>query len=104
MQAFPAWNPPGGTLGGIVVEARARADILTSERAELLARARDVAAAPAFARALRRDHVAVIAEVKRRSPSKGWINADISAKEQASSYERGCAAAISVLTEPALSR
>jgi indole-3-glycerol phosphate synthase len=44
--------------------------------------------------------VAVIGEVKRRSPSKGWINAKISAPDQASAYERGGAAAISVLTEP----
>jgi indole-3-glycerol phosphate synthase len=99
VQAFPAWNTPGGTLGGIVAEARVRAENLISRRAELIAQARDVPAAPAFAAALRRDHVAVIAEVKRRSPSKGWINADISAVDQASSYERGCAAAISVLTE-----
>lgn len=45
--------------------------------------------------------VAVIAEVKRRSPSKGWINADITAADQAKAYELGGASAISVLTEPA---
>src|SRR5439155_27248669 len=33
--------------------------------------------------------------------SKGWINADISAPDQAADYETGGAAAISVLTEPA---
>jgi indole-3-glycerol phosphate synthase len=42
----------------------------------------------------------VIAEVKRKSPSKGVINAGISAVDQARAYERGGAAAISVLTEP----
>jgi indole-3-glycerol phosphate synthase len=56
--------------------------------------------APGFAAALRGRHVGVIAEVKRRSPSKGWINPGISAVDQAQSYERGGAAAISVLTEP----
>jgi indole-3-glycerol phosphate synthase len=43
----------------------------------------------------------VIAEVKRRSPSKGWINPGLSAEDQARAYERGGAAGISVLTEPA---
>ena len=100
MQAFPAWTPPGGTLGGIVAEARQRVDALLPTRAELLARIRDVPKAPSFSAALRTDRVAVIAEVKRRSPSKGWINAEISAPEQAKAYERGGAAAISVLTEP----
>jgi indole-3-glycerol phosphate synthase len=53
-----------------------------------------------FSSALRRTDVAVIAEVKRRSPSKGWIRASLAAGEQASRYEAGGAAAISVLTEP----
>jgi indole-3-glycerol phosphate synthase len=45
--------------------------------------------------------VGVIAEIKRRSPSKGAINLDMSAVEQARAYERAGAAALSVLTEPA---
>jgi indole-3-glycerol phosphate synthase len=101
VQASPAWTPPGGTLGAIVAEARQRVDALLPTRDELRARARDISRPPCFVTALRTPRVALIAEVKRRSPSKGWINAEISAPEQASAYERGGAAAISVLTEPA---
>jgi indole-3-glycerol phosphate synthase len=50
--------------------------------------------------ALSREHVAVIAELKRRSPSKGTINAGLDARRQAERYETGGASALSVLTEP----
>ncbi len=42
----------------------------------------------------------VIAECKRRSPSRGVLRADYDPVAIATSYERGGAAAISVLTEP----
>lgn len=45
------------------------------------------------------DIVSVIAEVKRKSPSAGWINRDLSAAGQASVYVHGGASAISVLTD-----
>jgi indole-3-glycerol phosphate synthase len=57
-------------------------------------------AAPSFAGALARSDVGIIAEVKRRSPSKGAIRESIAAREQAVAFESGGAAAISVLTEP----
>lgn len=41
-----------------------------------------------------------MAEIKRHSPSKGALNPSIDAAAQASAFEQGGAAAISVLTEP----
>src|SRR5262245_8425925 len=46
------------------------------------------------------DRVNVIAECKRRSPSKGLLAADYDPVRIARQYEQGGAAAISVLTEP----
>lgn len=46
-------------------------------------------------------HVRVIAEVKRRSPSRGWLNEYMNVVEMASAFVRGGAAAISVLTDDA---
>jgi anthranilate synthase/indole-3-glycerol phosphate synthase/phosphoribosylanthranilate isomerase len=50
--------------------------------------------------AINTDGIAVIAEIKRASPSKGDIDANVHAPQQALLYARGGAAAISVLTEP----
>ena len=100
MQASPVWNPPRGTLGGIVAEAFERAAALRAHEAELRREVDRAPAAPSLVDALRGATVGVIAEVKRRSPSKGWINPGLTAADQARAYERGGAAAISVLTEP----
>ena len=56
--------------------------------------------AASLRQALARDDVAVIAELKRRSPSSGIINPVLSAGSQARAYVRGGASAISILTEP----
>jgi len=53
-----------------------------------------------FETALAADGLQVIAEIKRRSPSRGDLNTTLDPAEQALRYEAGGAAAISVLTEP----
>lgn len=58
-------------------------------------------APPSFAQALRRGDgkLAVIAEIKRRSPSAGAIKEGVSAVEQARRYQAAQASALSVLTD-----
>ena len=55
---------------------------------------------PEFEKALRRDELSFICEVKKASPSKGIIAEDFPYRVIASEYEAAGAAAISCLTEP----
>ncbi len=52
-----------------------------------------------FIAALQRDAINIIAEIKRRSPSKGIIRADFDPESIAANYTANGAACISVLTE-----
>ncbi len=77
--------------------SRAKAD--HSERADWRRRAERRGPSPSLRDALRGKSVAVIAEVKRSSPSKGAINVNLDAAGRARIYEAAGASAISVLTE-----
>lgn len=79
--------------------------ILTATRAEVDRRRRATVLGPReggvrdFAAALNRPGVSLIAEHKRRSPSAGVIREELTLEEIVGAYERGGAAALSVLTE-----
>ena len=66
----------------------------------LISEARDQPATRGFRAALAASStLAVISEIKRRSPSKGDLNAGLDPAEMARTYERGGAACLSVLTD-----
>jgi len=81
-----------------VRQAWKRAEKLHEVRASSPSRA-SISPRRSLVSALRKDSVAVIAEVKRSSPSKGAINPGLNAADRAALYESGGAAAVSVLTE-----
>lgn len=98
-QASRSWVPASGPLGQLTERSRLRARESELARAELVA---IVAASPApgdFAAALRLPAVAVIAELKRSSPSKGDIAPSLDTTARTRAYVSGGAAALSILTE-----
>ena len=86
------------------IVARRREDVAEAKAARPmgeLQRAASEAAPPIdFVARLAESPPAVVAEIKRASPSKGDIAPGMDAAEQALRYARGGAAGISVLTEP----
>jgi len=66
---------------------------------EIRARVKDRGPTRDFAGALRASGMSLIAEIKRRSPSRGMIRADVDPVEVARIYETHGARAISVLTD-----
>ena len=84
-------------LERILAVKRAEIDAAQDSRIEIKARAapppRD------FVAALRAKRPAVIAEIKRASPSKGLLRSDFDPAAIAKSYEKGGAACMSVLTD-----
>ncbi len=87
-------------LDRILEHHREAAAVDTRPIERLLDEARAMPPARGFRSALAgRDRLGVIAEIKRRSPSKGDLNADLDPAVMARSYERGGAACLSVLTD-----
>lgn len=89
-------------LDAILAAHRAAAAADNRSLDALVEQAKQVGPTRGFRVALERDgasELAVIAEIKRRSPSKGDLYADLDPAHIAAAYERGGASCLSVLTD-----
>src|ERR1700740_1701933 len=91
-------------LSEIVSSKRERLEIAKervpiTEIRDLAIRARANSEPHMFLRAFQSEAINIIAEFKRRSPSRGLIRSDVEISEMVKSYQTGGAAAVSILTE-----
>jgi indole-3-glycerol phosphate synthase len=98
-------SPGPGLLGAIVAATRRSVEVrrarVSEARLAAAASERTPSADEFVAVLARSDRLNVIAECKRRSPSRGVLRANYDAAGIAVGYEAGGAVAVSVLTEPA---
>ena len=86
-------------LERIVAAKRAEVTAAKKHVPDVEARARQASKVRDFVGALRAKRPAVIAEIKRASPSRGLIRPDFDPARIAASYEANGAACLSVLTD-----
>lgn len=103
MQVARPWTPPAGPLGRLSSASAERAVKSRASKSFEEQFVEALATPPAvdvLAAITARQDVAIIAELKRSSPSKGAINTSLDAARQVRAYATGGATAISILTEP----
>ena len=87
-------------LDQILGRVRLRIPEVAERTDDLRAAALDAPPVRSLAAAVTSPGMSVIAEIKRRSPSRGQLAPELDPRALASAYQAGGAAAISVLTEP----
>ena len=89
-------------LDKILEKHRSAASVDARKLIDLTNQAKDCEPVRGFAKRLQRDsenRLAVIAEIKRRSPSRGALNHDLNPTDIAMQYRNGGASCLSVLTD-----